>query len=58
MFVGTWLAGVVAELYSHKDSAGEVLHSWQQIWTVPAIMSAVVLVAFALFFKDEEPAVE
>lgn len=55
MFVGTWLAGVVAEMYSHKDSTGDVLHSWQQIWIVPAIMSAVVLVAFALFFKDEEP---
>lgn len=52
MFVGTWLAGVVGQ---HYTSGG--VHAWQSIWLIPAVMSGVMLLAFALLFKDKaEPA--
>jgi len=56
MFVGTWLSGVVGGSYAYKDDHGFVLHDWKRIWIVPALMAGVVLIAFAVFFKDEEPA--
>lgn len=56
MFVGTWLSGVVGASYSYESPAGLVQHDWARIWVVPAVLSGVVLVAFALFFHDEEPA--
>ena len=56
MFVGSWLSGVVGENYSHLSDAGVTTHDWQHIWLIPAGMSAVVFIAFALLFKDEEPA--
>lgn len=48
MFVGTWLSGVVGQAYTGETGA----HAWQNIWLVPAVMSAVLLVVFAVFFKD------
>lgn len=56
MFVGTWLSGVVGGSYSYRDSGGLVSHDWGRIWVVPALMSGVVLIAFSLFFDDEEKA--
>ena len=53
MFVGTWLAGAIGERYTSESSAGIVLHNWQQIWTVPAALSGLVLICFALFFRDD-----
>lgn len=55
MFVGTYLAGLVGEHYS-TGSGDAALHDWQHIWTVPAILSGIVLVGFALFFQDQEVA--
>lgn len=48
MFVGSWLSGVVAQHYT-KGS----VHDWQAIWLVPAAMAAVLVVVFALFFKED-----
>ena len=48
MFVGSWLAGKVAE----RHMVG-VLHDWKSIWLVPAIMAVVMLVGFALFFREK-----
>lgn len=47
MFVGSWLSGIVAQKYTHGT-----LHDWQAIWLIPAAMGAVLVVVFALFFKD------
>lgn len=47
MLVGFWLAGLIAEQY--KTSQG---HDWTSIWMIPAAISAVILIAFLLFFKD------
>ena len=47
MFIGSWLSGVVGEHYKRGDT-----HSWQEIWLIPAAMSAVLIVVFALLFKE------
>ena len=47
MFIGTWLSGVVGEHYKQGKT-----HSWQEIWLIPAAMSAVLIVVFALLFKE------
>jgi len=60
MFVGSWLAGVVGQYYSYTEIVGgkeATLHHWQNIWLVPAVMSIILFVAFALLFKDNSPPV-
>ena len=49
MFVGSWLAGVVAQNYTH--AAG--VHDWKSIWLVPAIMSAVLIPVFLALFREK-----
>ncbi len=48
MFVGSWLAGVVAQNYT--NAAG--VHDWKSIWLVPAIMSAVLIPVFLALFRE------
>ena len=48
MFVGSWLAGVVAQNYT--SAAG--VHDWKSIWLVPAIMSAVLIPVFLALFRE------
>lgn len=47
MFVGSWLSGIVAQKYTHGTT-----HDWQPIWLIPAAMGAVLVLLFALLFKD------
>ena len=55
MFVGSWLSGKVAE---HYTNTGGATHNWSGIWLVPAAMSAVLIVVFAVLFKDSAPPVK
>lgn len=50
MFIGFWLAGMIYDHYT--DMAG--VHDWKMIWTIPAIVAAVVLVLYAAVFKNEK----
>lgn len=50
MLVGFWIAGQIADKY--LISGG--VHSWQNIWVFPAIFAFVVMILFAIFFKDEK----
>ncbi len=52
MFVGSWLSGQVAQHYTSVDGA---THAWQNIWLVPAVMSAVLIFVFAFLFTDKPP---
>lgn len=52
MFVGSWLSGVVGQ---HYTTNGGATHAWSSIWLVPAVMSAVLIVVFAVLFKDGTP---
>lgn len=49
MFIGTWLSGVVVDYYKTE---GSIPHDWQSAWMVPALLSFIVLIFFALMFKD------
>ena len=53
MFVGSWLSGVVGQHYAQGTT-----HSWQEIWLIPAAMSAVLVVVFALLFHEKREPVE
>jgi nucleoside transporter len=50
MLVGFWIAGKIVDKNLLVDGA----HNWQDVWMFPAIFAVVVLVIFALFFKEEE----
>jgi len=50
MLVGFWVAGNIVD----KNLIANGTHSWQDIWLFPAIFAIVVLVIFALFFKNEK----
>ena len=52
MFIGSWLSGQVVDVYTTADGVKD----WQTIWLVPAGMAGVVLVLFALFFRDTREA--
>jgi nucleoside transporter len=49
MFVGSWLAGVVAQNYTNAQG----VHDWKSIWLVPAIMSAVLIPVFLALFREK-----
>ncbi len=47
-YVGNMVSGKVVDIFSN----GENMHDWQMIWMVPAMLSLVVLIFFAIMFKD------
>lgn len=49
MWIGTKFSGYVAKHYTLANHT----HQWQQIWMVPAGISLVVLVLFAIFFNEK-----
>ena len=50
MWIGSLLSGYFAKLYT----VGENIHDWKSIWLIPAGISGVVLILFALFFTDKK----
>ncbi len=50
MLIGFWIAGKIADKYLISEG----VHSWQDIWTFPAIFAFVVMILFAIFFKNEK----
>jgi nucleoside transporter len=50
-FVGTLIAGHVQESYKHEPS-GFIAHDWGNIWLIPGILAAIVMVIFLIFFRD------
>jgi nucleoside transporter len=48
MLIGAQIAGRIEVMYT--TAAGVI--DWQKVWTVPAIASGVVMVLFALLFRD------
>lgn len=47
-FIGTWISGDVVAAFTSADG----VRDWHMIWLVPAGAAAVVMVAFALLFRE------
>lgn len=47
MLIGFWFAGIIGERYSTADG-----HDWKNIWMIPAVISFVIMLLFALLFKQ------
>jgi nucleoside transporter len=54
MFVGSLFCGRIVEMYKTAGPDGSAGHDWRSIWMVPAAAAAVVLVFFALGFRNKE----
>lgn len=50
MWIGFWVAGKITDEFSRPDNT----HLWKSIWVYPAGFAAIVLVLFALLFKNEK----
>ncbi|MCG5644624.1 nucleoside permease [Flavobacteriaceae bacterium LSUCC0859] len=50
MLIGFWVAGQITDHFAAADGS----HDWAQIWTLPAAFAFVVMLLFALFFKNEK----
>ena len=53
LFLGTIISGQVAAAFKTVDAAGVAGHDWTTLWWVPAILAAVILPLFILFFKEK-----
>lgn len=51
--IGFWVAGYVTDYYVEYKQMS-IGAFWQQVWVVPAIIAGVVMLLFALFFKNEK----
>ena len=52
MVIGTWAAGFVVQYYQVMSGTEITGHLWRNIWLTPAIMAIVVIILFALLFKE------
>ncbi|MEP2024754.1 MAG: nucleoside permease [Reichenbachiella sp.] len=50
MLIGFWVAGKISDSYVNAQG----LHNWKEIWFYPAGFAALILVVFALSFKNEK----
>lgn len=48
-YIGTIASGKIVDLYVINEN----LHDWEMIWLAPAAFSTLVLIFFAIFFKDK-----
>ena len=53
MFIGTWFAGVMVGLFTSAEG-GLTTHTWTQIWLIPMVIAIVVLILFAVLFKNSK----
>jgi len=52
--VGMFIGGILAGKWSGQQTVNGVMN-WPAVWYFPAIMSAVVMAAFFLLFRDRSP---
>jgi len=54
MLIGAWVSGFIVKMNEHTRN-GEVVHHWEIIWLVPAVMAGVIILLFAFAFHDPGP---
>ncbi|WP_448104504.1 nucleoside permease [Pedobacter panaciterrae] len=52
MLIGSYVSGFITESYSTTVN-GKTTYQWQQVWLMPALIAGVVLLAFAILFRDK-----
>ena len=50
MLIGFWVAGKISDLFLQADGS----HLWRDIWMYPAGFAFLVLLIFAVFFREEK----
>ena len=50
MLIGFWVAGKITDKYLISEG----LHNWENIWILPAIFAVVIMILFAVLFKNEK----
>ncbi len=53
MGIGSWLSGVVLDMYKTGEAAGKATYNWTSVWLVPAGIAVVVLILFVLLFSEK-----
>ena len=56
MVIGAKISGLVVEYYQIMEAGEVVGHAWPQVWVIPVAMAVVVIVLFALLFREETTA--
>lgn len=54
MIIGNLVAGKVVDHYQIMEAEKVVGHFWRQTWLIPAVMAGVIVVLFALAFRDPD----
>lgn len=54
LLIGTKISGVVVKMYETELASGVFVHDWKSIWLIPAVMAAVIIIVFAIFFKESK----
>lgn len=52
LFIGSYISGFITESYSITTD-GKTSYQWEQVWLMPALIAAGVLLMFAVLFKDK-----
>ena len=54
LLIGTKISGIVVKMYETELASGTFVHDWKSIWLIPAVMATVIIVVFAIFFKESK----
>ncbi len=54
MLIGSYTSGFLAERFSTSNSDGALHYNWELVWLAPALIAAIVMLFFVLFFKEKQ----
>jgi len=51
---GMWIGSLLAGYLAKRATIDALSHHWEMVWMVPIAITVVVLVFFAVFFKEKQ----